>query len=120
MRIAGRASSGDNGSMLPFQRILAGVELDDEGLHPTEASRRAALQAGVPRIQNRPLARALWKQSKANHPIPEALYAAVAKIIKLPEDHDIAFMIAIGKGIKDAWPRPGQLSLDEVLVENGF
>ena len=47
-------------------------------------------------------------------------YEAVAKAIKLPDDHDIAFMIAIGKGIKDAWPRPGQLSLDEVMVENRF
>jgi len=43
--------------------------------------RRAALKAGVPRVENRPLARALWKGTKVNHPIPEALYAAVAKIL---------------------------------------
>jgi len=47
-------------------------------------------------------------------------YAAVGKIINLPADHDIAFMIAIGKGIRDSWPRPGQLPLDEVLFENSF
>jgi len=47
-------------------------------------------------------------------------YDAVAKIINLPEDHSIAFMIAIGKGTMDSWPRPGQLSLDEVLVSNRF
>ena len=47
-------------------------------------------------------------------------FAAVGEIIGLPEDHDIAFMVAIGKGIKDAWPRPGQLTLDEVMVENRF
>lgn len=47
-------------------------------------------------------------------------YDAVGKIIKLPESHDIAFMIAIGKGIKEAWPRPGQLPLDEVMVDNCF
>ena len=47
-------------------------------------------------------------------------FDAVAEIISLPEDHSIAFMIAIGKGTKDAWPRPGQLELDEVLVNNGF
>ena len=47
-------------------------------------------------------------------------YDAVARIINLPEDHSIAFMIAIGKGIKDSWPRPGQLGLDEVLVNNSF
>lgn len=47
-------------------------------------------------------------------------FAAVGEIIGLPQDHDIAFMVAIGKGIKDAWPRPGQLTLDEVMVENRF
>ncbi len=43
--------------------------------------RRAALQAGVPRVENRPLARALWRQAKANQAIPEDLYAPVAKVL---------------------------------------
>ena len=47
-------------------------------------------------------------------------FDAVAKIINLPADHAIGFMIAIGKGTKDAWPRPGQLVLDEVMVSNRF
>lgn len=47
-------------------------------------------------------------------------FDAVANIINLPDDHTIAFMIAIGKGIKDSWPRPGQLDLDEVMVSNRF
>jgi nitroreductase len=47
-------------------------------------------------------------------------FDAVAHIINLPDDHTIAFMIAIGKGIKDSWPRPGQLDLDEVMVSNRF
>ena len=47
-------------------------------------------------------------------------YAAVGEIIGLPADHEIAFMLVIGKGIKEPWPRPGQLSLAEVLVENRF
>ena len=47
-------------------------------------------------------------------------FDAVAKIINLPQDHAIAFMIAIGKGTRDAWPRPGQLDLDEVMVSNRF
>lgn len=47
-------------------------------------------------------------------------YEAVARIINLPKDYDIAFMVAIGKAVKDAWPRPGQLPLDEVLIENRF
>ena len=47
-------------------------------------------------------------------------FEAVAEIINLPKDHTIAFMIAIGKGTKEAWPKPGQLPLDEVMVSNRF
>jgi nitroreductase len=47
-------------------------------------------------------------------------FDAVAKIINLPDDHTIAFMLAIGKGIKDSWPRPGQIELDELIVSNRF
>ncbi len=45
---------------------------------------------------------------------------AVAKLINLPEDHCIGPMVAIGRGTKDAWPKPGQLTLDEVIRKNGF
>ena len=44
----------------------------------------------------------------------------VAKLINLPEDHVITMFVAIGKGTKAPWPRPGQLSLDEVVVSNKF
>lgn len=47
-------------------------------------------------------------------------FDAVAKIIKLPEDHVISFMVAIGKGTQPAWPKPGQLSYDQVVVQNTF
>jgi nitroreductase len=47
-------------------------------------------------------------------------FDAVAKIINLPADHEIAYMIAIGKATKAPWPRPGQLPLDEVLIEDRF
>lgn len=47
-------------------------------------------------------------------------FDAVAKIIKLPEDHLISFMVAVGKGTKAAWPRPGQLGYDEVVIRNHF
>ena len=47
-------------------------------------------------------------------------FDAVAGIINLPKDHTIAFMIAIGKGTKESWPKPGQLPLDEVMVNNRF
>ena len=44
----------------------------------------------------------------------------VAKLINLPDDHVMGPMVAIGKGTKGAWPKPGQLPLDEVVIENGF
>lgn len=44
----------------------------------------------------------------------------VAKLIHLPADHVMGPMIAIGKGTKDPWPKPGQLSLDEVVFQNSF
>lgn len=45
---------------------------------------------------------------------------AVAKLINLPEDHVMGPMVAIGKGSKAPWPKPGQLALSELVVENGF
>jgi nitroreductase len=47
-------------------------------------------------------------------------FDAVAQIINLPEDHVIAFMVAIGKGTQPAWPKPGQLPYEEVVIENSF
>ena len=44
----------------------------------------------------------------------------VAELINLPDDHVMGPMVAIGKGTKDAWPKPGQLPLEELVVENGF
>jgi nitroreductase len=47
-------------------------------------------------------------------------FDAVAKIIKLPDDHVISFMIAVGKGTQPAWPKPGQLAYEEVVIQNTF
>jgi nitroreductase len=47
-------------------------------------------------------------------------FDAVGKLINLPEDHVIAMFVAVGKGTKDAWPRPGQLPLDEVIIHDTF
>lgn len=47
-------------------------------------------------------------------------FGKVAEIINLPDDHLISFMIAVGKGTKEPWPKGGQLDLSEVVVENGF
>lgn len=47
-------------------------------------------------------------------------FEAVAKLINLPQDHVIAMFVAIGKPIQEAWPRGGQLPLDEVLRIDRF
>lgn len=47
-------------------------------------------------------------------------FEKVAQLIKLPDDHVIAMFVAIGKGIKGAWERPGQLNQDEVVIRNAF
>ncbi len=47
-------------------------------------------------------------------------FEAVGRLIKLPEDHVIAMFVAIGKRIKEPWPRGGKLSMEEVVIENGF
>ena len=44
----------------------------------------------------------------------------VAEIINLPEDHIMGPMVAVGKGIKDTWPKPGQLPLEDIVFENTF
>ncbi len=47
-------------------------------------------------------------------------FEEVAKLINLPDDHVLTMFVAIGKGIKEPWDRPGQLSLDNVVVKNFF
>ncbi len=44
----------------------------------------------------------------------------VSKLVKLPEDYVIGPMIAIGKKLKEPWPKPGQLPLEELVFENHF
>jgi len=44
----------------------------------------------------------------------------VAELINLPADHVMGPMVAIGKGTQAPWPKPGQLQLDEVLIEDSF
>ncbi len=40
-----------------------------------------AAEAGVPIVENVPLARTLYKTVKVNHPVPRALYQAVAEVL---------------------------------------
>ncbi|MHB9116734.1 MAG: nitroreductase family protein [Burkholderiales bacterium] len=47
-------------------------------------------------------------------------FDAVAKLINLPQDHVIAMFVVVGKGVKEAWPRGGQLAQKEVVVIDRF
>ncbi|MEM7454308.1 MAG: nitroreductase family protein [Planctomycetota bacterium] len=44
----------------------------------------------------------------------------VGELINLPDDHAVGFIITVGKGTKEAWPKPGQLPLDDVIVQDRF
>ena len=44
----------------------------------------------------------------------------VAEIINLPDDHVISMIMAIGKQIKPAMPRGGQLPLSDIVFTDGF
>ena len=45
---------------------------------------------------------------------------AVAAMVNLPPDHCIGPMVAIGRGVQEPWPRPGQLPLEELVIHNRF
>jgi len=44
----------------------------------------------------------------------------VAEIINLPADHTIGMIIVVGKKTTDAFPKPGQLPFDEVVIQDSF
>ena len=44
----------------------------------------------------------------------------VAEMINLPEDHVISMFVVVGKAIKEANPRAGQLDYSEVVIEDSF
>jgi nitroreductase len=44
----------------------------------------------------------------------------VGELLNLPSDHTPAMFVCVGKGIKEAMPRGGQLPLDEVVIHNQF
>ena len=44
----------------------------------------------------------------------------VAELINLPKDHVIGFFIVVGKATKPAWPKPGQIPLDDAIVKNKY
>ncbi|PKO46418.1 MAG: nitroreductase family protein [Betaproteobacteria bacterium HGW-Betaproteobacteria-22] len=47
-------------------------------------------------------------------------FDAVAKLLNLPKDHTPTMFVVVGKALKPASPRAGQLSMDEVVIYNKF
>jgi len=47
-------------------------------------------------------------------------FEQVSKLLELPEDHIPAMFVAIGKSMQKPWPRPGQLTLEEIVKYNHF
>ena len=47
-------------------------------------------------------------------------FDAVAKLLDLPHDHILAMFVTVGKALKEAKPRAGQLAMHEVVIQNKF
>jgi nitroreductase len=47
-------------------------------------------------------------------------FNAAGKLLNLPDDHVVAMFVAIGKGLKEPWPRGGQLPMQEVVINDCF
>lgn len=47
-------------------------------------------------------------------------YDAVGKLINLPENHVISFMVAVGKKAAEPFPRPTMIDREEVFIKEKF
>ena len=47
-------------------------------------------------------------------------FDAVGKLLNLPADHTPAMFVVVGKALKEAQPRSGQLAMNEVVINNTF
>lgn len=47
-------------------------------------------------------------------------FDAVSKLLNLPADHIPTMFVVVGKPLKEAAPRGGQLAMDEVVIYNQF
>ena len=44
----------------------------------------------------------------------------MAELVKLPDDHAICMLLAVGKRLDAPYPRPGLVSVEDVLLVNSF
>jgi nitroreductase len=47
-------------------------------------------------------------------------FDAVGKLLNLPADHTPAMFVVVGKALKEASARGGQLNFNEVVIQNKF
>jgi nitroreductase len=47
-------------------------------------------------------------------------FDAVGKLLNLPVDHTPSMFVVVGKALKEAQPRSGQLAMNEVVISNTF
>jgi nitroreductase len=47
-------------------------------------------------------------------------FDAVGKLLNLPIDHTPSMFVVVGKALKEAQPRSGQLAMNEVVISNTF
>jgi len=47
-------------------------------------------------------------------------FDAVGKLLNLPADHTPSMFVVVGKALKEAQPRGGQLNMNEVVIYNQF
>lgn len=86
---------------------------DDDELQRDEGMRSCGMAAQTAML----VARAIGYDSC---PMDGFDFKRVAHLINLPPDHSICMMIAIGKTLKGAYPRSGQLDVSEVFVRDSF
>ncbi|HET7315342.1 nitroreductase family protein [Salinisphaera sp.] len=86
---------------------------DDEQLQRDEGMRSCGMAAQSAMLA----AKAMGYESC---PMSGFDFKRVGHLINLPPDHRIGMMVCIGKPVAAAYPRAGQLALDDVFMRDGF
>lgn len=47
-------------------------------------------------------------------------YEALGKLINLPQDHIISYMVAVGKKAAEPFPKPAMIDREEIVIEEKF
>jgi len=104
------AAQGVQDFMLP---MIDGYYRDKEQVQRDEAMRSCGIAAQT-------LMLAAKEMGYDSCPMDGFDFDKVGELIRLPEDHVVAMFVVIGKAKKDAWPRGGQLAMEEIVVNDRF